>query len=129
MKSYCMEHRDFTNWTAIVDFEELYLGPQMELEGMLWRKINQFRMYKRMGTTPDTHIPSKLENSSPSLFFVKINVRSIPTFCQLTTVNRQKVRLPKPWILGISRKKRTFLFSFPQEVSLHLLACSIVRIG
>ena len=37
MKSYhdCMEHRDFTNWTAIVDFEEVYLGAQMEFGGVL----------------------------------------------------------------------------------------------
>ena len=77
MKSYCMKHRDFLNWTPLVNFGKTYLGAQMELEGMLWCKINQFRMYKRMGTTPDTHIPSKLENSSPSLFFCK-NKRQEP---------------------------------------------------
>ena len=41
MKSYCMEHRDFTNWTAIVDFEEVYLRAQMELEGVLGIKPTQ----------------------------------------------------------------------------------------
>jgi len=35
MKSYCMNDRDFSDLTVIVDFEELYLGAQMELEGVL----------------------------------------------------------------------------------------------
>ena len=35
MKSYCMKHRDFIDLTVIVDFEELYLGAQMELDGVL----------------------------------------------------------------------------------------------
>ena len=35
MKSHCVKHRDFTNLAALVDFGELYLRAQMELEGVL----------------------------------------------------------------------------------------------
>ena len=48
MKSYCMEHRDFTNWTAIVDFEEVYLRAQMELEGVLGIKPTQIHLIQTM---------------------------------------------------------------------------------
>ena len=35
MEFYCMKHREFRNWTALANFGKVYLGAQMELEGVL----------------------------------------------------------------------------------------------
>ena len=35
MKSHCVKHRDLTSLAVLVDFEELYLGAQMEFGGVL----------------------------------------------------------------------------------------------
>ena len=47
MKSHCMKHRDFLNWTAPAKFGKTYLGAQMELEGVLRLKT---RLRELIGT-------------------------------------------------------------------------------
>ena len=72
MKSYCMEHRDFTNWTAIVDFEEVYLRAQMELEGVLGIKPTQIHLIQTMEQVRRCRDTSWGNENKKDIFFLLI---------------------------------------------------------
>ena len=90
MKSYCMEHRDFTNWTAVVDFEEVYLRAQMELEGVLGIKptqIHQLSTLEQLWRSLDNS--QKKWNQKRYFFLLIPRIKGFGrrTFCRFTAVD------------------------------------------